>query len=104
MPPPKPPALSPQRGVQILEDLIRQGEALRYEHRHSAKITEWAEAAEQALVAALGSQHDTVQSFAAEFHSGLFYLHDSEARLQQQFLKSLDDSLSVLKSAVMQLR
>lgn len=103
-PPEKPPTLSPERAVPIFEDLGRQAAELQKEDRNSPKVTEWAETAESALIAALGNQHTLVQSFGREFHSGVYYQHDSPARLQQQFQEQLQGSVAVLQSAVKQLR
>ena len=100
----EPSTLRPEQAIPILENLIREGEDHAHTDRDSPKVTQWAETTERALAAALGSQHKSVHAFGREFHSGVYYPHDSPARLQQQFLEQLANSLAILKSAVEQLR
>ena len=103
-PPEQKPSLSPERAVPIIEELIRQASELDKEDRNSSKVTEWAQTAESALIAAFGNYNTLVQSFGREFHSGVYYQHDSTARRQQQFQSQMQGSVAVLQSAVKQLR
>src|SRR3989442_3665095 len=98
------PTLPPDKAIHALETLITQAAEVAKEDRRSPAATEWASTAESALTATLGSSHNLVHSFKREFHSGVYYPHDSEQRRQQQFQQQVSGATAVLKTAVNHLR
>lgn len=103
-PAPKPPSLRPEQAIPILEALIQKGEAtIRPERYDSPLRNEWAHTGEGALAAALGSDDPAVQAFGSA-QCGSYGPYDTEATLLKQANNQLDGMLSVLRSAVEQLR
>jgi hypothetical protein len=100
----KPPSLKPEQAIPILEDLIRKAEAeVRPERYNSPPRKEWAHTGEGALSAALGSDDPAIQAFGRA-QCGSYGPFDTPARLQKQANRQLDGMLSVIRSAVEQLR
>jgi hypothetical protein len=97
-------SLSPEQAIPILEQQIREGREFQAEDWRSPRVKRWAQTSEGALAAAFGSSHDNVRAFGREFHSGVYYPDDSEARLQKQFVNQVSEAVAVLQSAVDQLR
>ncbi len=103
-PAPKPPSLKPEQAIPILEGLIRKADAkVRPERYDSPLRQEWAHTGEGALSAALGSDDPAIQAFGTA-QCGSYGPYDTDATLQQQANQQLDGMLSVLRSAVEQLR
>jgi hypothetical protein len=103
-PAPKPPSLKPEQAIPILEDLIRKAEAqVRPERYDSPVRNEWAHTGEGALIAGLGSDDPAIHAFGGA-QCGSYGPYDTDARLQKQANQQLDGMLSILRSAVEQLR
>jgi hypothetical protein len=101
---PKPPSLKPEKAIPVLEEHIRFGEGNLWPERYdSPKRSEWAVTGEGALVAALGSEDHAVQAFRLA-QCGSYGPDDTDERLQQQATRQLNEMISVLRSAVQQLR
>ncbi len=103
-PAPRPPSLKPDQAIPILEDLIRRAEEkVRPERYDSPLRQEWAHTGEGALSAALGSDDPAIGAFGGA-QCGSYGPYDTDATLLKQANQQLDGMLSVLRSAVQQLR
>ena len=103
LPPDSVPTITPERGVPILEDLIRSGEKLKSVHRDSPEITEWVQTAESFLEGTFGNYSSNLQAFGRA-QTGVYHPSHSEAFQQQQHLRQLSEMIAVLQSALKQLR
>jgi hypothetical protein len=103
-PAPSPPSMKPEQAIPILEELIRNAEkTVRPERYDSPLREEWAHTGEAALSAALGSDAPPVHAFErAQLGSSSAY--DTDETYEQQANQQLDGMLSVLRSAIQQLR
>ena len=101
---PKPPTLNPEQAIPILEELVQKAEVeVRSERYNSPVRRQWAQTGEGALSAALGSDDPAVQAFGAA-QCGSYGPRDTLQMRQRQGDRQLDNMLSVLRSAVAQLR
>lgn len=57
------PTLEPERAIKVLQQLINRAETLRQEPAESAARDQWRQAAEGALIAALGQPHQLLGEF-----------------------------------------
>lgn len=102
-PPQEPPSLPTEKAVPILEDLIRQAEKISRAARESGEREVWIHTAEGALRAAFGSADNNVHAFGSA-QCGAYSPYDTEEYLQEQAQRQLSGMISVLQSAVTQLR
>jgi hypothetical protein len=103
-PVPKPPSLKPEQAIPILEELIRTAEGkARPERWDSPRRNEWAQTGEGALIAALGNDDPAIGAFAGA-QSGLYGPDETAESLLRQANRQLDGMLSILRSAIEQLR
>ncbi len=102
-PPQEPPSLSPEKAIPILEGLIRDADEIARENRLSPKREEWIHTAEGALRVAFGSNDAIVQAFGTA-QCGSYSAYDTEESLEEQAQTQLSGMVSVLQSAVKQLR
>lgn len=103
-PAPKAPSLKAQQAIPILESLVREGEEkLRPEPYGSPDRNQWAHTGQGALLAALGNEDPAIQAFNAA-QCGAYGPYDTPATLQKEANRQLDGMLSVLRSAIEQLR
>jgi hypothetical protein len=100
---PKPPSLAPEQAVPILEGIIFEANLVRQQHRDSAGREEWIHTAEGALREAFGESDSTVQAFRTA-QCGSWSPYDTEQTLAHQADTQMSSMLSVLQSAVKQLR
>jgi hypothetical protein len=95
--------LLPEKAVSILEDLIREAENISRAGRDSRERKVWVHTAEGALRAAFGSPDDNVRAFGGA-QCGVYSPYDTEEYLEEQAQRQLSGMVSVLQSAVKQLR
>ncbi len=96
-------SLPPEKAVPILEDLIQKAEVIARAGQLSPERQEWIHTAEGALRAAFGGTDDNVQAFGTA-QCGAYSPYDTEEYLNEQAQTQLTGMVSVLRSAVKQLR
>jgi hypothetical protein len=101
--PPEPPSLLPEKAIPILEGLIGETEKINRAGRHSPERLEWIHTAEGALRGAFGTTDQNVRAFGTA-QCGVNSPYDTEEYLEEQAQTQLSGMVSVLQSAVKQLR
>ncbi len=102
-PPRAQPALSSEKAIPILEQLIAESSDLYTQGENSANMTEWMQTAENALIGAFGDPSSNLQSFGRA-QTGSYSPYDTEEYRKEQFEDQLNGMVAVLKSSVKQLR
>jgi hypothetical protein len=97
------PSLPPEKAVPIFEGLLEDAKRIGREGRLSPTRQEWIHTAEGALRAAFGDSDANVQAFGTA-QCGAYSPGDTEEYLEGQAQTQLSDMVSVLQSAVKQLR
>lgn len=100
--PPTRPTMEPLRAIGILRGQIAKADALRDEESYSPAREGWVNTCERALVAGLGDNNSTLQSFHAA-QSVLTYAGQPDSERKEQANGVLDSIIAILESAITEL-
>jgi hypothetical protein len=98
-----PPKITPEKAIPILEGQIAQSTDIALETRLSSKRQEWVHTSDGVLRMALGAGDRLVGALSSA-QCGSYSPYDTEEFLKEQANSQLEGMVSVLKSAVTQLR